>query len=370
MLKIQAFINELKKNKLIFSTGVPDSLFKDLCFGFEKSFKEKNIIAANEGSAVAIGIGYYLSSKKIPIVYMQNSGLGNAINPLISLADKSVYNIPIFLIIGWRGEIKKGIKDEPQHLTQGKVTERFLKNLNIKYKIINHKSNFKKIIRDLSQKAKKNNEIVALLVRKNTFEKEKNKKGIISNYLLREDVLNFILNKMPKNSIIVSSTGILSRELNELIKKNNLKINNLMCVGGMGHAISLANGLAVNTKKKIFCFDGDGAITMHMGSLATSSKQKNLIHVVFNNFSHESVGGHDNAAKHVKFFKLSKVIGYKNNYFCKNKKDILQSIKKSLTNTNSSFIEIIVKKGHRKDITRPKEKMVSLKNNFLKAMIK
>ncbi len=365
MINIQKFINELKKNNLIFSTGVPDSLFKDLCYGFEKNFKKQHIIAANEGSAVALGIGYYLSSKKIPIVYMQNSGLGNAINPLISLADKRVYKVPIFLIIGWRGEIKKKFKDEPQHLTQGRVTKEFLKNLNIRFNVIDSKSNFKKIIRNLSQKAKKNSEVVAILVRKNTFEKKVQDKQKKTNLLLREEVLDLITKIIPRNSIVVSTTGILSRELNELIIKNNLKIRNFMCVGGMGHAISIANGIAINKKTKVFCFDGDGSITMHLGSLATSSKQNNLVHVIFNNLSHESVGGHDNSAKHVKFFKFSKEIGYNKNYFCKSKSDIKKSIMKSLKNKQSSFIEIIIQKGHRKNISRPKEKMLTLKNKFL-----
>lgn len=368
MIKIQKFIDELKKNNLNFSTGVPDSLFKNLCYGFERNFKEKNIIAASEGSAIAIGIGYHLSSKKIPIVYMQNSGLGNAINPLVSLADKKVYKIPIFLIIGWRGERKKKFKDEPQHLTQGLITENFLKNLNIKYNIINNKSNFKKIIKKLCQKAKKKNEVVALLVRKNSFENEYDQKQNKSKLMLREQVLNVIVKRIPNNSIVISTTGILSRELNELIKKNNLKLRNFMCVGGMGHAISVAQGIAINKKNKVFCFDGDGSITMHLGSLTTSSKHKNLIHIVFNNFSHESVGGHDNAGKHVKFFKLSKEIGYNKNYLCKNKKDILQSIDSSLKNKKSSFIEIIIKKGHRKNISRPKEKMLTLKKKFLESI--
>jgi phosphonopyruvate decarboxylase len=368
MINIQKFINELKKNKLNFSTGVPDSLFKDLCYGFEKNFKKKNIIASNEGSAVAIGIGYYLSSKKIPIIYMQNSGLGNAINPLISLADKNVYNVPLFLIIGWRGENNKNFKDEPQHISQGKVTESFLKKLNIFYKIVNSESDYKKIIKNLYKKAKYKNKIVALLIRKNTFQKIVEKKEKKSSFLLREQVLNLIATKLPKESIVISTTGILSRELNEIIKNKNLTIKNLMCVGGMGHAISVAQGIAINNNKKIFCFDGDGAITMHLGSLATSAKQKNLIHIVFNNFSHESVGGHDNSAKHVKFYKLSKNIGYSHNYLCRNKNDILKSIKNAFKNKKSTFIEVLIKKGHRKNISRPNEKMIKLRNKFLKSL--
>ena len=366
MINIRRFVEELKKNNLDFCSGVPDSLFKDLCFEFEKEFKKKHLTAANEGSAIALGVVYHVSSKKIPIIYMQNSGLGNAINPLISLADKKVYNIPMFLIIGWRGETKKNFKDEPQHLTQGKVTEKFLSNLSIKYKILNKNSDYKKIVKKLSEKAKKSNELVALLVRKNTFESKNKVKVKNSKFLLREEVLNLILKKIPSKSIIVSTTGILSRELNEINKLKNLKLNNFMCVGGMGHAISVAAGMASNLKKKVYCFDGDGAITMHLGSLATSSKKNNIVHIILNNFSHESVGGHENSAKHVKFYRLAKELGYKTTYLCKNKNEILQSIKKSQYSKKSTFIEIITKNGHRKNISRPKEKMISLKNNFIK----
>ncbi|MBD1140973.1 phosphonopyruvate decarboxylase [Pelagibacterales bacterium SAG-MED39] len=370
MIKINSFISELKKNNLNFSTGVPDSLFKDLCFEFERKYKSKHITAANEGGAIAMGIGYYLTSKKIPIIYMQNSGLGNAINPLISLADKSVYKIPLFLIIGWRGELNKNFQDEPQHITQGKKTEDFLKNLGVNYEIINHKSNYKKIIKNLTNIAKRNNKIVALLVRKNSFDKNNLKNEDNSNLILREEAINLIVKNIPKNSIVVSTTGIISRELNEIINKDKLNLNNFMCVGGMGHAISVATGMSKNINKKIFCFDGDGAITMHLGSLAISSKQKNIIHIVYNNYSHESVGGHDNSAKHVEFYKLAKKIGYGQTFICKNKIDILKNLKKALKKNQSCFIEIITRKGHRKNISRPKEKMFDLRNKFIKSAIK
>jgi len=373
MIEIESFIKELRKNDLNFCSGVPDSLFKDLCYSFEKKYKKNHIIAANEGSAIGMGVGYYLSSKKIPIVYMQNSGLGNAINPLISLADKNVYNIPLFLIIGWRGEKHKTFIDEPQHITQGRVTQKFLKNLNIRYKIIDAKSNFKFDIKKLKEHAKKKKQAVALLIKKNSFKKVKkekirNKKYKNKNLFLREKILESLVNKLPKKSIVVSTTGILSRELNEIIKKNKNKINNFMCVGGMGHAISIASGMASKLKKKIFCFDGDGAITMHLGSLATSSKFNNLVHIVFNNYSHESVGGHDNAAKHVKFYRIAKELGYKNYLFCWNDLQAVSALKKSFKSKRSFFIEIILKKGHRKNISRPSKKMYFLKEKFMRGL--
>lgn len=376
MIEIESFIKELRKNDLNFCSGVPDSLFKDLCYGFERKYKKNHIIAANEGSAIAIGVGYYLSSNKIPIVYMQNSGLGNAINPLISLADKNVYNIPLFLIIGWRGEKHKTFVDEPQHITQGIVTPKFLKNLDIRYKIIDANSNFKFEIKKLKEYAKKKKQTVAFLIKKNSFKKiktEKKKKiknteHKIKNLFLREKILESLVNKLPKKSIIVSTTGILSRELNEIIKRNKYRINNFMCVGGMGHAVSIASGMASKLKKKIFCFDGDGAITMHLGSLATSSKFNNLVHIVFNNYSHESVGGHDNAAKHVKFHRIAKELGYKNYLFCWNDLQAVKALKKSLKSKGSFFIEIILKKGHRKNISRPTEKMHFLKDKFMRGL--
>ena len=176
MISINKLINEFKINNLNFFSGVPDSLFKDLCFAIDKEFKTKHCVAANEGSAVGIGIGYHLKTKKIPVIYMQNSGLGNAINPIISLANSKIYKIPLFLIVGWRGEPSKKFIDEPQHITQGKQTKNFLKNLGIKYKIINSKSNIKKIIKELKNYSEKNNLPVCILIKRKTFEVKKTKK--------------------------------------------------------------------------------------------------------------------------------------------------------------------------------------------------
>ena len=219
MISTKDFIKELKKNKLDFATGVPDSLLKDLCFDFEKIYKSNHITASSEGSAVATAIGYNLKTNKIPIVYLQNSGLGNAINPLVSLADKNVYSIPIFLIIGWRGELGKKIKDEPQHISQGKITTKFLKNLKIKYKILSKKSNFPKIIKNLRKHSEKNKSPVCLLVRKNSFESKSRVKKVSNNLVLREKYLEFLINKLPKRSNLITTTGILSREVYDILKK-------------------------------------------------------------------------------------------------------------------------------------------------------
>ena len=173
-----------------------------------------------------------------------------------------------------------------------------------------------------------------------------------------------MLKNLPKNLNSVSTTGILSRELYEILKEKKV-INNFMCVGGMGHAISVAYGLAHKSNKKILCFDGDGAITMHLGALANSVRYKNIIHIVFNNKSHESVGGHETSSKHVKFYKIAKDLGYKTSKLAKNKFQALKLVLSALKSNESYFIEIICKKGHRKNISRPKEKMTELKKKFI-----
>ena len=367
MIDINLFVEELRKNDLNFFSGVPDSLLKNLCFVIEKKFKSKHYVAANEGSAIAIGLGYHLKTGKIPVIYMQNSGLGNAINPLISLADSNVYKIPVFMIIGWRGEHSKKLIDEPQHLAQGRETINFLKSLGIKYKIVSSKSNIKKIIKDLKNFSEKNKLPVCILIKKNSFETSKiKKKKDLSKLYLREDLLKILVNLLPNKSNIISTTGILSRELNEILDTNKKKLNNFMCVGGMGHAISIASGIAINTKSKIFCLDGDGALTMHMGSLTTSATQKNLVHIVFNNNGHESVGGQKTSADNVKFYKLAKTLGYKTSKYCKNKNELKRAISQGILSRGSFFIEVLCKQGHRKNISRPNAKMINLKEKFMK----
>jgi len=371
VIDINTFIKCLKKNDLNFVTGVPDSLLKNLCFEFENIYKNDHITAANEGAAVGIGIGYHLKTGKIPVIYLQNSGLGNMVNPILSLADPKVFNIPLLIIMGWRGERNKMLIDEPQHMTQGDLTENFLKSMNIRYNIVSKNTDYKAIIKKLTTYSKNNNKISCLLVRKNVFKIKKNlqiKKENKNNLYKREEILKHIVKNLPRNLNSISTTGILSRELYEILKKEDT-INNFMCVGGMGHAISVAYGLAHNSKQKVLCFDGDGAITMHLGALTNSVRYNNIIHVVFNNKSHESVGGHDTSSNHVKFYKIAKSLGYQNSKLAKNKSQALKLIMEALNSNQSYFIEIICKKGHRKDISRPKEKMIELKNKFLEKKI-
>ena len=249
MIKVSSLINLLKKNNSNFYTGVPDSVLKELSYSLQKKGKKNHIIATSEGSAVSLGIGHYLSTKKVPCVYMQNSGLSNALNPLFSIAHEKVYSIPLILIIGWRGSPK--IKDEPQHNVKGKITESILKLLNIKYTIIRSNSDLEKFDKQIKI-AKKKKTIVACLIEQGTLENKSNilkKKDFYS--LDKKLFLKALLQTLEKNTKIVSSTGYNSRELMHLRDKyKNTNGSDFYMVGGMGHTSSVALGYSLFSKKK------------------------------------------------------------------------------------------------------------------------
>ena len=288
MIKPEAFLKGVLNAEISFITGVPDSLLKDIC-GYISDNPEKisHKIATNEGSAIAMAIGNYLATKNVPLIYMQNSGLGNIVNPITSLADPQVYGIPMVLMIGWRGEIDidgNQVKDEPQHKKQGQITISQLEILDIPYLIIDNSTrNINQVLKDTVFFAKERNGPIALLVRKNSFEKY-NYKKIIRKIKLpsREEVINEILLHIPKKSPVISTTGVASRELYEIRNKlNKSHESDFLTVGGMGHASQIAAGLAIaQPNKKLICIDGDGALLMHTGGLAISGKLDNLIHIV------------------------------------------------------------------------------------------
>ena len=366
MIKINSLINVLKKNDINFFTGIPDSVLIGLSHFLQNKSKKKHIIATNEGSAISIGIGHYLSTKQVPCIYMQNSGLSNALNPLISIANKKVYNIPLVLIIGWRGSPR--VKDEPQHNVKGKITESILKLLNIKYTIVrsnNDLGKFNKIVRN----AKKNNNIVACLIEQGTIEKIKktyNKKNFYK--LNKELFLKTLLEALEKNSKVISSTGYNSRELMYLRNKYKLiNTKDFYMVGGMGHAASVALGYSLSTKKKTICIDGDGSFLMHLGSIKTAGTfaNNNFKYILLNNNSHDSVGGQNTYANDIDFEKLSKSLGFKKFYKIKNNKNLKKNIKKFLKGNSLNFLEVKVANSKIKNLPRPND-LIKIKNLFMK----
>lgn len=367
------FYNLLKENGIDFFTGVPDSLLKNICaYITDNTSKENNIIAANEGGAVALGAGYHLATGNVPLIYMQNSGIGNAVNPLLSLVDKEVYSIPMLLMIGWRGE--PGIKDEPQHIKQGAVTLRLLETMDIPYEIVpDVYSDAKDIIEKSIKYIKENNRPLALVIKKNTFESYKLQNTIKTDFeMTREDAIKIIVDSLDDNDIVVSTTGKTSRELFEY--REELKQgheNDFLTVGSMGHASQIALGIALRKPdKQVYCFDGDGAVIMHAGSLGIigAAMPKNFKHILFNNGSHDSVGGQPTIGFNTDFMKIVKAFNY---VYIEKAETILElksAINKFKQSNGPAFLEICVNKGARKNLGRPSTTPIENKTVLMKKM--
>ena len=346
MINCQDFYSLLKEKKIDFFAGVPDSLLKNFCAYLMDQAGENHIISANEGNAIALAAGHYLATGNFGLVYMQNSGIGNAINPLVSLADSEVYSIPMLIIIGWRGE--PGEKDEPQHIKQGKITTKLLEALSIPYDILPASKEEANICLDKACKyLRDNNSPYALIVKKDTFEKYSLQNKATNNYpVSREEAIKCIVDALLPEDVVVSTTGKTSRELFEYrdyLGQSHDK--DFLTVGSMGHSSSIALGIAARKKdRRVYCLDGDGALIMHMGSLAVigSVAPKNFHHIILNNGCHESVGGQPTAAFNIDIQSLARACGYKNVYRAENPEDIKKYIALTQESFGPSLIEIMV----------------------------
>jgi len=377
MIEVKEFYNELLNNDISFFTGVPDSLLKSFCAYIKDNVSsEKNIVSANEGNAIGLASGYYLATRKIGLVYMQNSGLGNAVNPLASLADKLVYSIPMFLIIGWRGEPNK--KDEPQHKKQGLITIETLEMLGIEYEILDETTNNDEMrlkVKKAYSYMKENNEPYALVIKKDTFDEYKLKNNTVCDFeMTREEAIEIVVSKMKENSATVSTTGMASRELFELREKHKENHNkDFLTVGSMGHASQIALGIALSNKDKdVYCIDGDGALLMHLGGLAIigNAEPKNFRHILINNGAHDSVGGQETVGFKIDTLAIAKACGYKECYSCSSKVDLLNLSEKITTIEGPVLLEIKVKKGARKDLGRPTTTPIENKEAFMEFLNK
>lgn len=357
MIRPKFFIEKLRASGVDCFAGVPDSLLKNICaYITDHCDANHNIIASNEGAAVGIAAGHYLATGKPACVYMQNSGEGNIINPLASLTDPEVYNIPVLLLIGWRG--RPGVHDEPQHIKQGKVTTGLLNIMGVNYEVLskeedNAEKQIAKAIDALSRK-----EVFALVIEKDTFDEYKLQKVSKNNLTLsREDAIQTVAAALSVRDCIVSTTGMISRELFEYrVAKDEGHERDFLTVGSMGHASQIALGIAMaQPERRVWCFDGDGAAIMHMGSMAivASKKPSNYVHVVFNNGAHDSVGGQPTVGLNIDFPSIAKAIGYRNAMSVSNKEALEEMLKSIGKLQGPTLLEIKVRKGNRKDLGRP-----------------
>ncbi|TKX28872.1 phosphonopyruvate decarboxylase [Campylobacter aviculae] len=358
-LEFADFLND----KFSFFAGVPDSLLKSLNNALELKSKNNFFVTANEGQAIAFASAYNLSTSKIALVYMQNSGLGNAINPLLSLADPKVYKIPLIMFIGLRG----GKDDEPQHLKQGEVTKKILQACGIKSFFLSQ--NIKKAKEQIDKAIQECNlkkQIIAFLIKKNTFDNFKTIREKNNFKIIREEAISLIQDYF-NHSKFIATTGMIARECYELRKiKKQTHANDFLVVGSMGYASSLAFIISKYSKKHIVCLDGDGAFIMHMGSIL-NFKNSNFLHIVLNNQAHDSVGGQFTHAKNASFSKLSKACGYNYSFSVKTMKDLKNKLEIIKKLNGLIFLEIKVKQQTRKDLLRPKD-ILMLKEEFCKEL--
>ena len=351
-----------------FFTGVPDSQLKALCNYLMNTYginPNHHIIAANEGNAAAIAAGYNLSTKKFAAVYMQNSGLGNIVNPSTSLLNPAVYNIPEIFIIGWRGE--PGVHDEPQHIYQGEITLQLLKDLDIKYFVVSQDTSVQELnnVMENFRLELNNGHCVAFVIRKGALTYSEKISYSNNYFMIREEIIRHII-KFSGDSPIISTTGKTSRELFELRDTHE---RDFLTVGSMGHASSIALGVALNKPDtKIFCIDGDGAALMHLGSLAVigSLAPKNLIHIVINNSAHESVGGLPTVAGKINLPEIAKNCGYVNVFSAENYDSLDNALRISRESDSLTFIEAKSQIKSRDNLGRPTTSALENKDSFMK----
>ena len=369
MINVADFYKSLKSNGVEFFTGVPDSLLKDIC-GYISDITPKNdhIITANEGGAIGLAIGHHMATGKTPLIYMQNSGLGNSINPLLSLADPDVYSIPMILLVGWRGE--PGVKDEPQHVKQGRIHSDLIEAMDIPHFTISADSEYEKKINDAVALAEERSCPVILSIKKGSFEKYSIKKIVKTDYeLTREQAVKNIVNLID-DDIVVSTTGKTSRELFEYRKEIGDSHNkDFLTVGGMGHANQIALGIALaKPNKTVYCFDGDGAILMHCGSMGIigNKQPKNFKHIIFNNGAHDSVGGQPTIALDIEIEKIALGFNYRKVFSASCEAELNTKFNEFKVSNGPCLLEILVNKGARKELGRPTISPKDNKKGFMK----
>jgi phosphonopyruvate decarboxylase len=370
MLNPKEFVDWIKSNGVKFFTGVPDSLLKELCSCIAQTSRPgEHLIAANEGGALALALGYHLATRQVPLVYMQNSGVGNMINPLLSLADKEVYSIPMLLVIGWRGE--PGVHDEPQHKKQGHVMLPLLEAMRLPFSILDPDSNDPDVVlNDALAYVRQAGAPFALVVRKGTFKPFTGSPAQRPDFpLSREAAIQQVIDVLEERDVVVSTTGMPSRELYEYRhKRGDGHQRDFLTVGGMGHASQIALGIAIQKpKRSVYCVDGDGALLMHMGGLALvgTLKPNNFKHIVLNNGAHDSVGGQPTVALDIDILGIARAAGYTRVARARTESELRSCLQEIKDAPGPSLLEILVRCGSRKDLGRPETTPIQNKNAFM-----
>lgn len=366
------FVAALQQAHIRFVAGVPDSLLGGLCEYLAETYgNECHVTATNEGSAAGLAIGHYLATGEPGLVYLQNSGLGHVLNPLISLAHKDVYSIPIILLIGWRAEVfADGYQsnDEPQHRKQGMITLPLLELMDIRYWIIGRDTDdVARVVHQAREAALEREGPVALVVRKGYFEPSHKMSGYSAGELTREKAIETIVIKVPDSVPVICTTGKASRELYEIRAKIGQEHNrDFLTVGGMGHAGQIATGIALaKPNLKVLCLEGDGAALMHLGAMVINARCKNLIYVLIRNGVHDSVGGQAIAKSDLKFTELATTAGFDRVLRVSDVDGLRTALVASVRQSGSSYIEVACVPGANPGLGRPRKCLAANRSAFM-----
>ncbi len=373
MISPESFYSSLESEGVSFLAGVPDSLLKEFCAYVDAVLPpEAHVISANEGSAVGLAAGFHLATGQLPMVYLQNSGLGNTINPLLSLADREVYSLPMIVLVGWRG--MPDVKDEPQHVKQGRVTPALLDAMEIPWRELDgDPTAAREAATWAAQTAKHTSAPVVLLVHKDAFSKaEKRRPAVVMDgaEMTREHAISVITATLSSDSVIVSTTGMISRELYEQrVNHDQDRSTDFLTVGSMGHASQIALGISRSRPEtRVVCLDGDGSVLMHMGGLASigATNVGNLFHIVLNNGVHDSVGGQPTVAQQVSLSGVASACGYDLvGETVATESALIAAVKDLGSATGRRFLEVLVQPGSRSDLGRPKETPLANRDIFV-----
>ena len=371
-MKVETFLKIINSE---FYTGVPDSQLKSLCNYLMNTYgidPKHHVIAANEGNCTALAAGYHLATGKIPVVYMQNSGEGNIINPVASLLNDKVYAIPMVFVVGWRGE--PGTHDEPQHIYQGEVTIKLLEDMKIRSFVVSKDTTENEMMAAMEafKKVLAEGKDVAFVIRKGalTYDGEVAYKN--DNIMTREEIIQHIV-KVSGDDPVVSTTGKASRELFETRVRNGQSHKyDFLTVGSMGHSSSIALGVAINKPNtKVWCVDGDGAVLMHMGAMAVigATAPKNMIHIIINNGAHETVGGMPTVASNIDLVTIARACGYSNAVSVDTFAALDKELEEAKKRNEISLIEVKCSIGAREDLGRPTTTAIENKENFMRYLM-
>jgi phosphonopyruvate decarboxylase len=371
MINAKDFLAALEATDIRFITGVPDSLLSDVSTEAMATYAaNRHVIAANEGAAIGLAVGHYLAAGRPALVYLQNSGLGNAVNPLVSLADPNIYAVPMILLLGWRGELRTDgtqLADEPQHVVQGRITLRQLALMGIPYLILDGETDIRASLAEAANQATTGSHPFALVARRHTFFQGRQQVDSDSTLPKREEAIAALIAALPRDIPVVATTGMASRELFELRAAARAGHHrDFLTVGGMGHAISIATGIALaRPERKVLCLDGDGAMLMHLGALTTSAAQPNIMHVILNNAAHDSVGGQPTAAARLDLAGIARSCGYALALMADHIDRIASTMARLLEHTGSSLLDIRCRRGARPDLGRPTRTPAENKRDFI-----